>query len=171
MSIISISKDIDKFIIHIGNMLSWLALFLVIIVCTSVFLRYILGISSLGFDELQWHIYSFGFMMGFSYCTASDTHIRNDLLYNNFSELTKHYIDLLSHLLVLLPFVLVILYHSWTFVLRAYVGSEGSIDPGGLQYRWIIKSVLLLAFALFGIAAITRSINITAKIIHIKKEL
>ena len=97
MSIISISKDIDKFIIHIGNMLSWLALLLVLVVCTSVFLRYILGISSLGFDELQWHLYSFGFMMGFSYCTASDTHIRNDLLYNNFSDLTKHLIDLLSH--------------------------------------------------------------------------
>ena len=127
-------------------MLSWLALILVLIVCTSVFLRYILGISSLGFDELQWHIYAFGFLMGFSYCTASDTHIRNDLLYNNFSNLTKLFIDLVSHLLVLLPFVIVVLYHSWTFVMRAYVGSEGSIDPGGLQYRWIIKSVLLFAF-------------------------
>ncbi len=171
MSIISISKDIDKFIISLGNILSWLALFLVLIVCTSVFLRYILGISSLGFDELQWHIYSFGFMMGFSYCTASDTHIRNDLLYNNFSDLAKLLIDLISHLLVLLPFVLVVLYHSWTFVVRAYVGSEGSIDPGGLQYRWIIKSVLLIAFALFGIAAITRSIDIASKIVRLKRGL
>ena len=169
MLIITVSKYIDKFIISLGNMISWLAFFLVLIVCTSVFLRYILGISSLGFDELQWHIYSFGFMMGFSYCTASDTHIRNDLLYNNFSDLTKLLIDLVSHLLVLLPFVLVVLYHSWTFVVRAYVGSEGSIDPGGLQYRWIIKSVLLLSFSLFGIAAITRSIDIISKIIRIKK--
>ena len=150
-------------------MISWFALFLVLIVCTSVFLRYALGISSLGFDELQWHIYSFGFMMGFSYCTASDTHIRNDLLYNSFSNLTKLLIDLISHLFVLLPFVLVVLYHSWTFVVRAYVGSEGSIDPGGLQYRWVIKSVLVLAFALFGVAAITRSIDITHKIIGLRK--
>ena len=171
MLIITVSKYIDKFIISLGNMISWLAFFLVLIVCTSVFLRYILGISSLGFDELQWHIYSFGFMMGFSYCTASDTHIRNDLLYNNFSNLTKLLIDLASHSLVLLPFVLVVLYHSWTFVVRAYVGSEGSIDPGGLQFRWIIKSVLLLAFSLFGIAAITRSIDIISKIIRIKKGL
>ena len=169
MSLISISKNIDKSIISLGNMISWFAVFLVLIVCTSVFLRYALGISSLGFDELQWHIYSFGFMMGFSYCTASDTHIRNDLLYNSFSNLTKLLIDLISHLFVLLPFVLVVLYHSWTFVVRAYVGSEGSIDPGGLQYRWVIKSVLLVAFALFGVAAITRSIDIAHKIIGLRK--
>ena len=169
MSIVSAAKNIDRLIISLGNKISWLALFLVLIVCTSVFLRYILGISSLGFDELQWHIYSFGFMMGFSYCTSSDTHIRNDLLFNNFSELNKLRIDLVSHLLILLPFVFVILYHSWTFVIRAYVSSEGSLDEGGLQYRWIIKSVLLISFALFGIAAITRSVEIISKILAIKK--
>ena len=168
MSIITISKTIDDYIISLGNWLSWLALFLVLIVCISVFLRYVLGISSLGFDELQWHIYAFGFLMGFPYCTAADTHIRNDLLFSNFSELTKLRIDLVSHLLVLLPFVVVILYHSWFFVMRAYVNMEGSIDEGGLQYRWIIKSTLLLAFALLGIAAITRSIQLASKITNLK---
>tara|TARA_B100001996_G_scaffold327075_1_gene273788 strand:+ start:1174 stop:1749 length:576 start_codon:yes stop_codon:yes gene_type:complete len=157
-------ENIEKQIIALGNLISWLALFLVIIVCLSVFLRYVLGLSNLGFDELQWHIYSFGFMMGFSYCTSMETHIRNDLFYSKFSEKTKLWIDLVSHVVVLLPFIIVIIYHSWFFMMRAYVTAEGSIDPGGLPHRWIIKSVLVLSFVLFGIATVARSIAIMAKL-------
>ena len=102
---LTLVENVEKQIIALGNAISWLALFLVLIVCTSVFLRYVLGISSLGFDELQWHIYSFGFMMGFSYCTSLQTHVRNDLLYNKYSEKTKLWIDFVSHVVVLLPFI------------------------------------------------------------------
>ena len=163
-------ENIEKQIISLGNFLSWLALFLVLIVCASVFLRYVLGISSLGFDELQWHIYAFGFMMGFSYCTSMQTHVRNDLLYNKFSNRAKLWIDLISHLVVLLPFIIVIIYHSWFFMVRAYVTAEGSIDPGGLPHRWIIKSVLLISFILFGVAAVARSIAIILDIKKIRAE-
>jgi TRAP-type mannitol/chloroaromatic compound transport system permease small subunit len=104
-------QNIEKQIIALGNAVSWLALFLVIIVCLSVFLRYVLGLSSLGFDELQWHIYSFGFMMGFSYCTSMETHVRNDLIYSKFSEKTQLWIDLKSNLLVLLKNILDLMYH------------------------------------------------------------
>ena len=162
-------ENVEKQIIAFGNAISWLALFLVLIVCTSVFLRYVLGISSLGFDELQWHIYSFGFMMGFSYCTSMQTHVRNDLIYNKLSERTKLWIDLTSHLVVLLPFIIVVTYHSWFFMARAYVTSEGSIDPGGLPARWIIKSVLVISFTLFGIATVARSIAIVSEITKLRK--
>ena len=167
---LNLINNIEKQIIALGDFLSWLALFLVLIVCTSVFLRYVLGISSLGFDELQWHIYSLGFMMGFSYCTSMQTHVRNDLLYNKFSKKTQLWIDLVSHLIVLLPFIIVIIYHSWFFMVRAYVTTEGSIDPGGLPSRWIIKSALLISFILFGIATIARSIAIISRITDIKGE-
>ena len=84
--------------------------------------------------------------------------------YSKFSEKTKLWIDLVSHVVVLLPFIIVIIYHSWFFMMRAYVTAEGSIDPGGLPHRWIIKSVLVLSFVLFGIATVARSIAIIAKL-------
>ena len=171
MSEMTISSKIDYYIKAIGHCLSWLALFLVAIVCLSVFLRYALGISSLAFDELQWHVYSFCFLMGFSYATAEKSHVRNDILFNKFSKINQLRIDLFSHVVVLLPFIGVILYLSWFFVMRAYQTGEGSIDPGGLQYRWIIKSALLLAFFLFGVAAISRSIEISRKISLLKRDI
>ena len=167
---LTLVDNVEKQIIALGNIISWLALFLVAIVCTSVFLRYVLGISSLGFDELQLHIYSFGFMMGFSYCTSLQTHVRNDLLYNKYSEKTKLWIDFVSHVVVLLPFIIVIIYHSWFFMVRAYVTAEGSIDPGGLPNRWIIKSVIIISFALFGVATVARSIAIILQLMKLKEK-
>ncbi len=156
MSEQSLSDRVDKVIISIGNAASWFALVLVVIVCTSVFLRYVMSVSSLGFDELQWHIYSACFLLGFSYSTALGTHVRNDLLYNRFPEKVRLWIDLASYALLLLPFCLIAVYHSVPFAHWAWVQNEGSIDPGGLPHRWIIKSALPICFTLLAISALSR---------------
>lgn len=151
-----ISNKVDKAIFAIGNAASWFGLVLVVIVCTSVFLRYVMGVSNLWFDELQWHIYSACFMIGFAYSAVRGTHVRNDLLYNRFSERVRLWIDLLSYALLLLPFCIIAVYHSLSFVQWAWVQNEGSIDPGGLPARWIIKSFLPIGFGLFAIAALSQ---------------
>ena len=156
MSEQSLSDRVDKTILSIGNAASWFTLVLVVIVCTSVFLRYVLSISSLGFDDLQWHIYSACFLLGFSYSVALGTHVRNDLLYNKFPERVRLWIDLASYALLLLPFCLIAVYHSVPFAHWAWVQNEGSIDPGGLSHRWIIKSALPICFSLLAISALSR---------------
>lgn len=160
----SITQRLEQAIRSIGNAASWFCLVLVAIVCTSVFLRYVLGVSSLAFDELQWHIYSASWLLGFSYATVERSHVRNDLLFNRFSKIVQLRIDLWSHLLLVLPFVAIALYHSWFFVHWSYLQNEGSIDPGGLPDRWIIKSALLVGFSLFGVAALVRAVDLSRAI-------
>ena len=75
----------------------------------------------------------------------------------------------MGHLLLVLPFVVLTLFYSWEFVTWAWKQNEGSIDPGGLSDRWIIKSFLLIGFTLFGIATITRSVDLARKISDLKK--
>jgi len=160
---------IEQIIRRIGQAASWVCLVLVGIVCASVILRYIFGISSLAFDELQWHIYSASFLLGFSFATVERTHVRNDILYNQFSVIWQKRIDLFSHLFLVIPFALIVIYHSWEFVLWSWKQNEGSIDPGGLSDRWIIKSFLLIGFFLFAAACITRSIDLFREIGALKK--
>ena len=166
----SFSLRAENIIRTIGESASWFCLLLVAFVCTSVMLRYFAGVSSLAFDELQWHIYSASWLLGFSYATTKRSHVRNDILFNRFSKLTQARIDFYSHLLLVLPFVAVILYHSWSFVEWSYLQSEGSIDPGGLPHRWIIKSALLIGFFLFGVAALVRVIDLHREITELKRE-
>ena len=161
---------IEQIIRRIGQAASWVCLVLVGIVCASVILRYAFGISSLAFDELQWHIYSASFLLGFSFATVERTHVRNDILYNSFSLIWQKRIDLFSHLILVVPFCLIVIYHSWDFVLWSWKQNEGSIDPGGLSDRWIIKSFLLIGFFLFAAACLTRSIDLIREIGALKKE-
>ena len=164
-----LTHRIDGAIRWISRCASWLCLVLVGIICTSVVLRYFFGISSLGFDELQWHIYSASWLLGFSYATAEGSHVRNDLLYSRFSELTQLRIDFYGYLFLVLPFAVLVIYHSYFFAEWAFQQNEGSIDPGGLPHRWIIKSALPIGFTIFAIATISRILDLSAKIRAVKR--
>ena len=170
MDQIALTHRIEQAIRAIGNAASWGCLVLVGFVVTSVLLRYAFGVSSLAFDELQWHIYAASWLLGFSYATVERTHVRNDILFNKLSPVWQRRIDLFSHLCLVLPFCGIVLYHSWDFVLWSWKQNEGSIDPGGLSDRWIIKSFLLIGFALFVAACITRSIDLWREIRELKRE-
>ena len=159
-----LTNRIDGVIRWISRSASWLCLVLVAIICTSVVLRYFFGISSLGFDELQWHIYSASWLLGFSFATVEGTHVRNDLLYGNFSKLTQLRIDFYGYLILVLPFAGLVVYHSYFFAEWAFQQNEGSIDPGGLPHRWIIKSALPIGFTIFAIAALSRLLDLSASI-------
>lgn len=163
------ANRIEDAIRRIGQAASWLCLVLVGIVCASVFMRYALGQSSLAFDELQWHIYALSWLLGFSYATVERSHVRNDILYSRFSAITQKRIDYYGHLLLVLPFVAIVLYHAWVFVEWAYIQNEGSIDEGGLPHRWVIKSALLLGFFLFGLATVTRVVDLGREIRGLKE--
>ena len=95
--------------------------------------------------------------------------MRNDILFNRLSPVWQRRIDFWAHAVLVLPFVGLILYHSWDFVLWAWKQNEGSIDPGGLSDRWIIKSFLLIGFFLFGAATIARCIDLWREITALKR--
>ena len=77
------------------------------------------------------------------------------------SDKTRALVDILGSLFLLFPFCILILVTAWPFVENAFYYNEGSPDPGGLPYRFILKGSLLLAFALLtlqGTATILKNI-------------
>ena len=56
-----------------------------------------------------------------------------------------------------MPIAGIIAYYGYGYALDAYQMMEGSPDPGGLPYRWIIRSVIPLSNA-FLILCIVHSI-------------
>jgi TRAP-type mannitol/chloroaromatic compound transport system permease small subunit len=54
----------------------------------------------------------------------------------------------------LLPFCFLIAYYGIGFAQEAYSLGESSGDPGGLPYRWIIKSMISLSFIFVIIASV-----------------
>ena len=139
---------IEKIIQKIGNVCSWLSFALVILITTDVFLRYIFNFSSASLYELEWHFFAIIFLLGSSITLQKDEHVRVDVFYNSFSNKKKEIVNLIGNIFFLLPFSIIIFYTSIPFVEDSLMILESSPDPGGLPYRFVIKSIIPLSFFL-----------------------
>ncbi len=147
---------LDHKLNRIGELVSWLWLLLLGVIVVNVLMRYLFGEGRIEFEELQWHLYSIGFLLGLSYANVRDAHVRVDVVRARLSEKLQAWIELYGIILLLLPFVLLVLIYSLPFVHYSFSTSEISGAPGGLPYRWVIKGVLFFAFLLLFLSAISR---------------
>nr|WP_177201233.1 TRAP transporter small permease subunit [Neptunomonas qingdaonensis] len=147
---------IDRFIQRIGMSVAWCYVLLVFVIILQVVLRKGFSSGLIIFEELQWHLYALGVMIGLSYAQTTNSHIRVDLFYSRFRARTKHIIEILGILILVMPFIVIVFLHSIDFFYDAYRINEGSQSPSGLPYRWIIKGVIPVSFALLGLAMLSR---------------
>ena len=150
------SKRIDPVLVAIGNGISWIWVLLLAVIVCNVLLRYVFGEGRVEFEEIQWHLYSVGFMLGLGYALQADAHMRVDVLHERLRPRTQAWIELYGSVLFVLPFVALMLIYGAHFVADSFLTNEVSSSPGGLPYRWAIKAVLVLGFALLGVASFSR---------------
>jgi TRAP-type mannitol/chloroaromatic compound transport system permease small subunit len=154
-SLLVISKRLDAFIERIGQVSSWLIFILVLLVAGDVLFRYFFHISSIAEQELQWHILAAIAMFGSAYTFQQGEHVRVDLFYHLYNKKVKDWMDILIPLLITIPFSIFIIYLSSEYVMQAYTTGEVSPDPGGLGYRYLVKSLIPLGFILILIQAVS----------------
>ncbi len=150
------SNAVDPWLRRIGQWSSWLWVALLAVIVVNVVLRYAFGQGRIEFEEIQWHIYATGFLLGLGYTLHKDAHIRVDVLHERLSPRTQAWIELYGILLLLLPFIAVVLIFGAPFVAASFKLGEVSPSPGGLPYRWAIKAMLPLGFGLLLLAALSR---------------
>ncbi|MEC8679688.1 MAG: TRAP transporter small permease subunit [Bacteroidota bacterium] len=153
---------IDKIIEKVKSLCSWLSFLLVILITVDVFLRYVFNFSSASLYELEWHFFAAIFLLGSSVTLQNDEHVRVDVFYNRLSKKNKEVINLIGNIFFLVPFSLVIFYTSIPFVTDSFVILESSPDPGGLPFRFIIKSIIPFSFfllATIGVINITKNVK------------
>jgi TRAP-type mannitol/chloroaromatic compound transport system permease small subunit len=151
----------DAIVVRAGDAASWLWPLLIAVVVVNVFGRYVLGMASVMLEEIQWHIYAVGFLIGLSYCADIDRHVRVDVLAEHWSPRTRAWIELFGIAFFMFPFVLIIAVESLPYVKSAWDFKEVSTSPGGLPYRWVLKSFMVISMALLSLAAFSRATRCT----------
>jgi len=152
----ALSRRIDPLLEAIGRWLSWIWLVLLVVIVGNVLLRYVFGEGRIELEEIQWHLYAVGFLLGFSYAFQSDSHIRVDVVSERLPVRWRGWLEFYGILLALVPFIVLILWHSVPFVVSSWQLSEVSQAPGGLPFRWAVKAVLPFGFLLLLLAALSR---------------
>ena len=153
---------ISRALRRIARAVSWVWMVLLAVIVLNVTLRYAFGEGRIEFEEIQWHLYAVGFLVGLAACLDTDDHIRVDLLHGRLRPRTRAWIELYGLLLLFAPFVLLVLVYSVPFVAYAYSTHEISDSAGGLPYRWLIKAVLPAAFLLLLAAGFGRLLRLGA---------
>ena len=148
---------IDRAIERIGRAASWLTLAIAVLMAVNVLLRYGFSLGSVWAQELEWHLLAPLALVGMTYALNQGEHVRVDVLYARYSPRGQAAVDLLAALLAVAISGLVIRY-SIQYVGQSYAIGEISADPGGLKYRWALKALIPLGFALFAVQAAAQGV-------------
>ena len=151
----------------IGRIVAWCVPILMAIIVYDVAMRYLFQIGSVALQELEWHLFAIIFLLGAAYTFKHDAHVRVDIFYKSkkLSDTHRAWINIGGSLIFLIPFCILMVYSSWPFVENSYAMSEGSPDPGGLPYRFLLKAAIPLSFILLIVQAIA---NMLKNILYLK---
>ena len=150
------SARVDDLLVAIGKTISYIWLILLAVIVVNVLMRYAFSEGRIELEELQWHLYSIGFLLGLSSAYQADTHIRVDVLHERMSLRAQAWVELYGIILFLLPFIALVLIYSLPFVASSFALNEISPSPGGLPLRWLIKAFMPLGFVLLLLAVLAR---------------
>jgi TRAP-type mannitol/chloroaromatic compound transport system permease small subunit len=154
-----VSKWIDSVNEWIGRGVAWATLGLVLVVFVDVLMRYLFNTSFVFTQELEWHVFSFVFLLGAGYTLLYDGHVRVDIVYQAVRPKTRAWIDLVGVVFFLIPGCLVVIDTSAAFALSSLDVWEGSPDPGGIPFRFIVKGFIPVGFLLLLLQGISLGIK------------
>jgi TRAP-type mannitol/chloroaromatic compound transport system permease small subunit len=158
-ALLSLSRAIDAINERIGKAASWLILAAILVSTANAIIRYIRPqLSSNAWLELQWYLFGATFLLVAPWTLKVGEHIRIDILNAKFSPLYRNWIDLLGHLLFLLPVCAVMFYYSVPMAKQSFLYHEVSQNAGGLPV-WPAKFLIPLGFAILFFQGVSEAIK------------
>lgn len=152
--LLKLERGFDKFADAIGYFTAFVMVLMILNVTYDVIMRYFFNTGSIAMQEMEWHLFSVIILLGISYTLKEDGHVRVDLIYDTLSNKQKAKINMVGVVLFILPVATLIGYIAIPYVVESFMSNEQSGDPGGLPYRWIVKSMIPLSFFLLIITSI-----------------
>jgi TRAP-type mannitol/chloroaromatic compound transport system permease small subunit len=163
------AASIDKIDEWIGEVISWLVLLLVLVTVYDVLMRYLFQAGSVALQEIEVHLFATNFMLTAGWALLREGHVRVDLLYSRLGTRKRAWVNLLGALFLCIPYCVVVIWAAFPFVIDSWSIQEGSPDPGGLGARYLLKTVIPLAFALILLQALSQAIKNLLIVIEKKK--
>jgi TRAP-type mannitol/chloroaromatic compound transport system permease small subunit len=166
--LIQISRWVDTLNEWIGRGVAWVTALLVVVIFVDVVMRYTFNTSFVFTQELEWHLFGFIFLIGAGYTLLHDGHVRVDIIYQRLGFKGRAWINLIGVLIFLIPGCLMVISTSWRFTMTSFAMLEGSPDPGGIPFRFILKGCIPVGFVLLLLQGISLGIHSFLQIIGLE---
>jgi TRAP-type mannitol/chloroaromatic compound transport system permease small subunit len=156
--LLGLSRIIDAFNEKVGRALAWLILIAVIISTGNAVIRKAFNISSNAWLELQWYLFGAVFLGCAAYTFLKNEHIRIDIVSSKMSQRYRNTIELVGHILFLMPLCLMMIWYGFPFFYKSFAIGEVSTNAGGL-IQWPAKLMIPLGFCMLFAQAISETIK------------
>jgi TRAP-type mannitol/chloroaromatic compound transport system permease small subunit len=153
-----LSRLIDALNERVGRAVYWLILLAVLVSAGNATVRYLFDVSSNGWLELQWYLFSAVFLLAAGYTLRHNEHVSIDLIFTRLPARKRAWIDLFGGAFFLLPIAIVIMVLSWPVFAESYLRHEVSADAGGLL-RWPVKLLIPAGFLLLSLQGVSEIIK------------
>jgi TRAP-type mannitol/chloroaromatic compound transport system permease small subunit len=154
-----IAAAIDRITAAIGRIATWCALYVVAAEFAVVVLRYALGFGSIRLQESVLYAHAALFMLAAAWTLQIDGHVRVDIFYSRCAPRARAAIDLFGAVVFLLPFAAALFALTLPYVERSWHIFEGSPQPSGLPFVYLLKSIILVFAALMGLQGVAQAVR------------
>lgn len=144
----------------VGRTVAYMTLATVLVCATVVVIRYVFQSGFIWLQELFIWTHAIAFMLGAGFTLMVNRHVRVDIVYDSRSPRTRAWLDLLSTIVFLFPWIVVLWYFAWPYVIDSWELREASPQVGGMPGLYLLKSVIVGFCALMmlqGLAICARS--------------
>jgi TRAP-type mannitol/chloroaromatic compound transport system permease small subunit len=165
--LLAISRAIDRLNVFIGKAVSWLILASILVSAGNAVSRKLFLASSNAWLELQWYLFGGAYLLAAAYTLQRDEHVRIDVVSGLLSKRARDWIDLIGHVVMLMPFTILMIIELTPFVANSVRQGEISSSAGGLVI-WPAKLLILIGFVLLffqGISEIIKRIAVLSGMI------
>ncbi len=135
----------------------WLAIIMVGLTLCVVLLRYLFSSSTILLQELITYAHALFFLLGIPLGILRDDHVRVDLIYSKLSKQSQSIINLLGHVLFLLPLSILMLFWTTPYAISSWRIFEGSSEVGGVPAIFLLKTLLPITALLITLIGLSRS--------------
>jgi len=109
MQQLQFSYYLDRISKYSGLLAAILVVLLSLLVAYDAGMRYLFSAGSIALQEVEWHLFDVVFLLGLTYALKHDKHVRVDIFFERYSQNTRMIVQILSMLLLVLPFSLLFL--------------------------------------------------------------
>lgn len=144
----------DRIVVGISNVMAWIFPILMIAICAQVILRQA-GHNQAWLDDLQWWLYGIAVLSGIAYAVTTNSHVRVDILYDNFERPKQYRINIYALGWLFLPFIMMCWDITFHYMIASIKSGEGSSSPNGLHNLWILKILMNVSFLFIAFAIVS----------------
>ncbi len=150
---------IDNFNHWLGESVKWLLVLLVIGVAFGVIALSIFGQSWTKLDESAVYFHAIVIFLGAAATLLAGEHVRVDIFHSGLDAKGKAIVDFIGFYALLIPFCLILIWGSQTYVGLSWRSYEGSAESDGIKGIFLLKTLI----PIFALTLLAQGLSIAGR--------